>query len=271
MITILLTEWNFYPSVLIGFGIWTTAYILTTSFFRTRSGWGKAPTLWQQAAFHTGTLIGLIALTSALDELGDNYLFSAHMVQHLLLMFITAPLWLAGTPGWLIELIFPTPIQKFARWITSSGPAYVVFVFVMTAWHVPALYNLALSSDGVHIFEHLTFIGAALIGWWPILAADNSVAPSLSPAPGMLYLFLLAIPMTALSSILTFSSSPLYVFYLHVPHIFGLNVLDDQHLGGLFMWVPAHMVVFLMLMVMFQKWSVEDEQSANMPYLNSHS
>ena len=139
----------------------------------------------------------------------------------------------------------------------------------MTIWHVPAIYNSALESEGVHIFEHLTFIGAALIGWWPVVAADNLIAVRPSPPLRMLYLFLLAIPMTALAAILTFSSAPLYSFYIGVPHVFGLSVLDDQHLGGLLMWLPTHMVIFLMLGITFQKWFADEEKQANALYSNS--
>ena len=269
MTNLLITGWTFYPSVLIGFGLWTIAYIFMTGLLRIRNGWGESPTALQQVAFHVGTLIGLIALVSPLDELGDEYLFSAHMIQHLLLMFVTAPLWLIGTPGWLVNLLFPKHLGSIANWITRPLAAYAVFVVVMTIWHVPAIYNSALESEGVHIFEHLTFIGAALIGWWPVVAADNLITVRPSPPLRMLYLFLLAIPMTALAAILTFSSAPLYSFYIGVPHIFGLSVLDDQHLGGLLMWLPTHMVIFLMLGITFQKWFADEEKQANSLYLNS--
>jgi len=269
MTKLLSTGWTFYPSILIGFGLWTIAYILTTGYFRIRNGWGKAPTSLQQVAFYIGTLVGLIALCSPLDELGDQYWFSAHMIQHLLLMFVIAPLWLAGTPGWLVDLIIPAPLRKFAEWITRPGFAFAIFVSVMTIWHVPAIYNLALHNDWIHIFEHLTFIGAALIGWWPVLAAHNSVAPPISPPARMLYLFLLAMPMTTLASILTFSSSPLYPFYVEAPRLFGLSALEDQHLGGLFMWLPTHMVLLLMLSITFLKWFSDEERKANALYSNS--
>ncbi len=98
--------WTWYPSVVIGFSLWTFLYILAIQR-------GEKTPLFQQAAFHAGTLIGLIALVSPLDELGDEYLFSAHMVQHLLLMFGTAPLWLMGTPGWLVDRIIPRGLNSF--------------------------------------------------------------------------------------------------------------------------------------------------------------
>lgn len=88
--------WTWYPSVVIGFSIWTLLYVLAIRR-------GKPTSLTQQTVFHMGTLVGLIALVSPLDELGDEYLFSAHMVQHLLLMFVTPPLWLLGTPAWMVD------------------------------------------------------------------------------------------------------------------------------------------------------------------------
>jgi len=259
----LFTGWVLYPSVLIGFGLWTIAYILATGHFRIRNGWGYSPAIWQQVSFHTGTLIGLIALVSPLDDLGDKYLFSAHMVQHLLLMFAIAPLWLIGTPGWLVDLIIPAYIQKMAKWITHPLSAFFIFTGVMCVWHLPAFYEFAQNYEANHIFEHLTFIGAALIGWWPVAASQNSVALQPTPAVRILYLFLLGIPMTALSAILTFSATPLYSFYVEVPRLFGLSVLDDQRLGGLLMWVPAHMVLFLAFCITFKKWLVNEERQAD--------
>lgn len=270
---ILRTGWVWYPSVLIGFGLWTMAYILTTGHFRIRNGWGGPPAAWQQAAFHIGTLIGLIALVSPLDELGDNYLFSAHMIQHLLLMFFTAPLWLVGTPGWWIDLMIPATFKKFAKWMTRPLPAFAVFTGVMCVWHFPFFYDLAQGSEWIHVFEHLTFIGAALIGWWPLAGPQSFVAPLPTPPTRMLYLFLLAIPMTALSAILTFSSAPLYPFYVDAPRlIVGLGALEDQRFGALLMWVPTHMVLFLALGITFQKWLVSGERQADEAlYTNSLS
>jgi len=273
MTQIILTGWTFYPSVLIGFGLWTIAYSAVTGYHPIRSGCGEPPTLLQQIAFHVGTFIGLIALISPLDKLGDEYLFSAHMIQHLLLMFITAPLWLVGTPGWLIDLMIPVAFKKFARWITRPLPAFTVFTGAMLAWHSPFLYNLAQDNEAIHIFEHLTFIGAALIGWWPV-AASESISISLpTPPVRMLYLFLLGIPMTALSAILTFSSAALYPFYLEAPRLFaGFNALDDQRLGALLMWVPMHMVLFLALGITFHQWLVSEERQVDESlYANSLS
>lgn len=249
---ILKAQWTWYPSVLIGFGIWTALYV----FALKRDA--KIP-LFQHIAFHTGTLIGLIALVSPLDELGDEYLFSAHMIQHLLLMFGTAPLWLIGTPGWLIDRIIPKELTKFVLWLTSPTVAFGTFAFIMSVWHIPFLYEFAQEHEAIHIFEHLTYIGAALIGWWPVMGTETSRISKPEPPIRMIYLFLLSIPCTAIGALLTLAHVPFYDFYVTAPHPFGLSALQDQHLGGLLMWMPTHMFLLLALGITFTKWFVSSD------------
>jgi putative membrane protein len=255
--------WTWYPSVLIGFSLWTLLYVWANR--------DKHTPLVQQVAFHLGTLAGLIALVSPLDELGDEYLFSAHMVQHLLLMFVTAPLWLLGTPGWLVDGIIPERLDKLAKRLAGSMSAFVAFVGVLWLWHVPAVYGLAQESEAVHIFEHLSFIGAALIGWWPVIGAENSRIPKPAPPIRMLYLFLLAVPCTALAAILTYAQTPLYPFYVTAPRLYGLSALQDQHLGGLLMWLPTHLFLLLALGITFLRWFASSSRKARQDFAKTLS
>lgn len=247
-------DWSWYPSVVIGFSLWTLLYLWANR--------RKHTPLALQIAFHLGTLTGLLALVSPLDALGDEYLFSAHMVQHLLLMFVTAPLWLIGTSGWLVDGIIPKRLDGLVRRLASPMSAFVAFVSVMSFWHIPSVYEIAQESEAVHIFEHLSFIGCALIGWWPVAGAEASRIPKPEPPVRMLYLFLLAVPCTALSAILTFANTPLYPYYITAPHIFGLDALQDQRLGGLLMWLPTHMVLLLALGITFLKWFLDSDRKA---------
>jgi cytochrome c oxidase assembly factor CtaG len=238
--------WEWSPSVVIGFALWTLLYMWSVR--------SRPTPLGQQIAFHLGTLIGLLALVSPLDELGDLFLFSAHMVQHLLLMFVTAPLWLIGVSGWLVDRIIPKRVELLVYRLTRPMSTFFIFVGVLYFWHIPAVYNLAQESEAIHIFEHLTFIGAALIGWWPVAGAETGRFPKPEPPARMLYLFLLALPCTALAAALTFARTPLYVFYINAPHFFGLDALQDQRLGGLLMWLPTHMVLLLAMGLTFRHW-----------------
>jgi len=254
MSDLLQVGWTWYPSVVIGFSLWTLLYAWINR--------GRHTSLLQQVTFHLGTLAGLLALVSPLDGLGDEYLFSAHMVQHLLLMFITAPLWLIGTPGWLVDGIIPKRMDKLVNRLASPISAFVAFVIVLWFWHIPVVYETAQENEAIHIFEHLSFIGAALIGWWPVAGAETSRISKPSPPVRMLYLFILTIPCTGLAAILTYARTPLYPFYVTAPHIFGLDALQDQHMGGLLMWLPTHMFLLLAIGITFFKWFVDSDREA---------
>ena len=255
--------WTWSPSVVIGLCLWALLYVLAIRR-------GRFTPLAQQTAFFVGTGVCLLALVSPIDELGDKYLFSAHMVQHLLLMFLAAPLWLIGTPGWLVERIIPKRLDGLVRWLTNPMSTFAVFVGVMWFWHIPSFYELAQRSETVHIFEHLTFIGAALIGWWPVAGAETSRITKPEPPLRMLYLFLLAIPCTSLAALLTFADAPLYPFYVTVPpHIFGLNALQDQRLGGLLMWLPTHMILLLALGITFLNWFADSDRKMARNFANT--
>jgi cytochrome c oxidase assembly factor CtaG len=258
MNVLLRVGWNWSPSIVIGFSFWTLLYVWSCRANRTPP--------WQQIAFHLGTLVGLLALVSPLDELGDAYLFSAHMVQHLLLIFVTAPLWLVGVPSWQVDRVIPKGVDELVKRLTDPMSAFIAFVGVLYVWHIPAVYNLAQESETIHIFEHLTFIGAAMVGWWPVAGAATPRFSKPEPPLRMLYLFLLAIPCTGLAAVLTFARAPLYPFYVDAPHIFGLDPLQDQRLGGLLMWLPPHMILLLASGITFFKWFVGADRKAHWDY-----
>jgi putative membrane protein len=260
MSELLQLEWTWYPSVVIGFTLWTLAYLAALGPLRPRQAQGPG---WQrQIAFHAGTLIALLALVSPLDELGDEHLFSAHMLQHLLLMFATAPLWLVGLPGWLVERIFPGALRRAVTLFTHPVASFTVFAGVMVFWHIPAIYQIAQTNEGIHIFEHLTFIGGALIGWWPVAGPSSPSFPRTAAPVRVLYTFLLAFPCTALAAILTFATAPLYPFHAQGGQLFGLTPLEDQRLGGLMMWFPTHMVILFALGVTFFRWLGSENRQA---------
>lgn len=263
--------WAWHPSVLTGFSLWTVAYWLTVGPLRHRHSWGAPPAPFRQVAFHFGTLVGLLALVSPLDELGDEFLFSAHMVQHLLLMFVTAPCWLIGTPAFLIDRALPESLVRLGKRITQPMPAFAIFVGTMWLWHFPRLYAAAQGNEGLHIIQHLTYIGAALIGWWPIAGPSAPAIPQPPPPLRLLYVFLLGIPCTVLGAIFTFAPAPIYSYYILVPHPFGMDALDDQRLAGLLMWVPTHMILVLSLGIIFSNWIRDADRPPDAIQLNSLS
>src|SRR5689334_17467000 len=201
-------QWDFEASVVVGIGLWFSAYALASGPLRRRRAWGPPVPAWQQLTFHLGTVCALLALVSPLDTLGDTSLFSAHMAQHLLLTFVAPPLWLLGTPAWLIRRLAP------GRWLGLLGQpmlAFAVFNGVMWAWHLPAAYDAALNELPLHILEHLSFMASAVIGWWPVLGPAGT--GRLAGVRRLAYLIPALFSCTALAALITLSSVQLYPFY----------------------------------------------------------
>jgi hypothetical protein len=171
------------------------------------------------------------ALQGPLHELSDLYLFSAHMVQHLLITLVFPPLFIQGIPPWMWRpLVRHAPVAAVGRAITHPVIAFLISTFTLYLWHVPTMYDWALEDHNVHIVEHLTFMTGAVIMWWPVWSRVPEV-PALTPGRRMIYLFLLTIPMKGLGAIITVSDYVLYRFYAVQPRVFGLDPLADQRLA----------------------------------------
>ena len=256
------TAWHGHPSVIIGLLALTGAYLLGVGPLRHRYGWAERAGAGQVTIFLTGVLVLFVALLSPIHELGDNYLFSAHMVQHLLLISVVCPLLLLGTPAWLLRPVLRYPqVMRVARTLTLPVVAFILFNVVFAFWHLPALYDLALRERSIHILEHLMFLGAGVIMWWPVL----SPLPELPRSPyivQMLYLFLQPTVPSILGAIITFSDGTLYEWYAEAPRIWGITAHADQQIGGLIMWIPGGLAFLLTMIVIFLIWASKEESQA---------
>ena len=164
------TRWTIHPSTVIGSALFLLVYFMAIGPWRTKHNWGPMPSVWQPVSFVGGVLVLLLSLNGPLHDLGDNYLFSAHMIQHLIITLIVPPLWLMGLPDWsLRRLLRHAPVRATMRALTGPLVAYAVYNLVFIGWHFPALYNYALINHNVHIGQHMMFIGAATLMWWPVV------------------------------------------------------------------------------------------------------
>ena len=219
---------------------------------------GPAPTRGQRTAFYLGLLSMFLSLNGWLHDLSDEYLFSAHMVQHLVLAFVVAPLMVMGTPGTLLRPVLSIRgIGPVARWVTAPVRCFAIFTVVIAGWHLPPLYNYALAHHPVHIVEHLMFLAASVIMWWPILSPLPEL-PRLSYPGQMLYLFLLSIPMMIVSVYLVYADGLLYPQYASAPRIWGITPMADQMIGGLIMWIPGGLFFYTIISIVFYKWQQRD-------------
>jgi cytochrome c oxidase assembly factor CtaG len=248
-----LTRWNWEPSIVIGTALLVGFYLYAVGPLRRKYHLAESVKRGQVCSFLLGVLIMFLALVSPLDELGDSYLFSAHMVQHLCLTIVVPPLLLLGTPGWLVEpLLRKAVIFRIARILTFPVVAFFLYTIDFWLWHAPPLYNATLENPGIHVFEHLTFLVFGVIYWWPVFS-PSALLPRLSMGGQVLYLFLSGMPAVALGAGLTFLS-PLYAPYLAAPRIWGLTAATDQQLGGLIMWIPGNIFYIVIASILFISW-----------------
>ncbi len=249
-----LLAWNFEPLVVVpvlaAAGLylegWRTVSRRMPGRFGTR----------QLVATMAGLASILAALTSPLDAL-SALLFSAHMTQHMLLMLVAPPLLWMGAPvapmllglprsvrRTVIRALAVPEVRQLSHVLTDPAVDWVAFIVVFWAWHVPALYDLALRSDGWHHVEHACFLVTALLFWRPVILPwpTRSSWPRWALIP---YLALADLQNSVLAAILTFSDHVLYPTYAAVPRIWGLSALEDQAIAGVLMWVPGSLVFLL--------------------------
>src|SRR5437764_14188347 len=190
-----------HVDVVVGVVLLTGAYTWATVASR------RPTRLGAPLAFFGGCAAMLAALNGPLHDLSDYYLFSAHMVQHLVLTLVVAPLLLAGTPGWMLDRL----IEPLRRWrlrrtvvraLTRPVPALALYAVALVAWHLPGPYNAALETHAWHVVEHLVLLATAVLAWWPVASAAT-LAPGLPYGAQILYLFAFGIPMTVVASMIT--------------------------------------------------------------------
>jgi len=254
------TAWDAHPSIVIGCGALIAAYLWGVGPARERWSLGPPASRWQIAAFVGSVVILFVSLTGPIHDLSDYYLFSAHMVQHMLLMMIVPPLMLLGMPAWLIRpALRARRVERLARFLTQPLIAFAIYNVVFVIWHFPFMYNAALEDHDVHIVQHLMFIATATMMWWPVV---NPV-PELARMPGpvqILYLFAIGLPASVVSAFIALSEEVVYPFYGRAPRVFALSALEDQQLGGMIMWVPGMILLWAAITVVFFRWARREDR-----------
>jgi putative membrane protein len=230
---------------------------------------GERPSGPRFACFYGALLSLVVALNGPLHDLSDAYLFSAHMVQHLVLTLLFPPLLLLGVPGWMADgLLAPARRRPGARRLigilTRPVPALGLYAAALVVWHVPAVYDAALRAHAWHVVQHLTLMAAATLAWWPVLSPSTAFPP-LPYGAQILYLFAFGMPMTVVAAMITGAETLLYAAYAEAPRVLALTPLADQRLGGVIMWVPAGLVPLLAFTAVFFRWAAQEADDAGPP------
>ena len=280
-------EWNrwvFEPGVIVALSAAAVVYALAATRFRARLvAAGGASPAWlppgalsrerpgalapaQVVAFYAGLLVAAVALLSPLSVLADGYLLIAHMGQHYLLTLVTPPLVLLGTPGWMLRPLFRwAALRRYAALLLSPIPAFVIFNATLAVWHLPALYQLSVVSLPVHVLQHVTFAGTAVLAWWPVYGPLPEI-PRLPHGAQVLYLFFQSVPALIIGALITLSQGPVYPVYWEAPRVFPIPPLDDQQIGGLVMWIGGAMAYLLALSVSWFQWLERRGPRESPPY-----
>jgi putative membrane protein len=234
-----------------------TGYLLAARR-STRAGRDGGPGPVQIAAFLAGIGVLLFSLGFPLDRSADDHL-SAHMVQHVLLVSVAAPLLVAGSPRPLfVRAPARDPVVRpsSAAWVAVVAATAFVSVATLLIWHVPALYDAALHRDPVHAAEHLTLLGTAMI-FWRVLAGSRDCLGA-----AVLALFVATLPVMVLGVALTLARSPWYPVYVDGSRA---KALSDQQLAGVIMWGYGGVLAVVGAVLLFAAWLRALDRSTTPP------
>ncbi len=274
-------DWNLQPWIVLTLSAATFAYLCGVR----RLNATRRPRVLgiaRCASFAAGILTLCIALISPLDAL-DDQLFSAHMVQHLLLMMVAAPLlvWARPAVAWLWA--FPLPARRAigSFWVGGGMHAAVrnlmspVVVWTLCSvalwfWHLPGPYGWALANEWIHTWEHLCFFITALMFWSLVLEPYGR--RRLDYGRSLIFVATLGLQNGLLGALLTFSGRAIYAAHVLTAPAWGFTPLEDQQLAGLIMWIPASVIHLTTLAALFLAWmGVQETPMAISRPLRSHA
>jgi putative membrane protein len=236
------------------------AYALACGPLRARCAPGlSAYPLSHGICFHLGVVVAYLAVGSPLDQIGEAFLFSAHMVQHMLLIYVAAPLIVLGLPAELIDpFLAARPwLLKVARFCVHPVVAGLLFNFIFSVWHFPELYEAALRDRTLHIVEHWLMFLPAVLMVWPLLSRSR-VLPRISFGGAMVYCFVLMIADLPLWAALIFGEHPIFETYRLAPRICALTAGGDMVLGAAIMKGFNEVFALVNMAIAFFRWYQRD-------------
>jgi putative membrane protein len=255
-------SWTFDPSILVPLLLSAALYAGGVARLWTKAGSGRGVRPWQAASFAAGWIALAGALVSPLHALGER-LFTAHMIEHEIMMALAAPLIVHARPGGALLWGLPqswraalggigrlSPLRALWRGLTDPLVATVLHGLALWVWHAPALFNAALQHEALHWLQHLSFLVTALFFWWALLEGKLRQR---GYGAAIFYLFATALHTGFLGILLTMARTPLYEGQ-EAAAAWGMSPLEDQQLAGLIMWVPAGMIYAAVALVLAALW-----------------
>lgn len=264
-----------HPTVVVGLLVPSLVYAWGVRRLWRDAGRGRGVTRRQAMLFASGIVVLVAALLSPLDLRADDS-FSAHMVQHLLIICVAAPLLVLGAPGIAVLWALPRPARAFfGRLWGERGPktrgalaivgipavAWTLHALALAFWHVPGPYDLALTHPAVHAVEHCSFLLTACLFWWIILPGAGN--RRLGYGAAVLYVTAMGTVMGIYGAVLTFAPHVWYAPYTARAADGRLTPLADQQLAGVIMWIPTSIVYLGAALWCFAAWlKVEGQRTS---------
>ncbi len=258
--------WDAAVLVLLGIG----ALLYAMGSWRLAQRGARVRTI-ERVAFWTGWATLVAAVAPPLDRAAAA-LFSAHMAQHELLILIGAPLLIVGRPivPWLWALparmrplagsgLQQPAVSRLWRMLTTPVAAWALHGLTIWVWHVPAFYEAAVENEGLHAFQHATFVGTAVLFWWGLVYGRYGRA---AYGASVLFVFTTMIHTGLLGALFALSNAPFYAVYRDRAAMAGVDPVIDQQLAGLYMWIPAGVVLTLCGLALLMAWISEAERRA---------
>jgi putative membrane protein len=266
-----LLAWRFDPVPLIGVVLLAVAYLWAVRGVATRHP-RNPPRAWRTWTFLAGLAAILVALCSPIEAY-EGQLFSVHMVQHMLLELVAAPLLLLGAPTTLALRVASPPVRRWLLQVLHSRAVavltfplltWVLFAGVNWGWHFSTLYDQALENPPLHYLQHATFLVAALLFWWPVVGADPGRWRL--PYPVRLFYLFLAMPQNSFLGVALMSApAVLYQHYATNLRDWGPTAIADQNLGGILMWVFGDVAFLIGMGAVVAGWARhEDRRTARL-------
>ncbi len=293
-----LSSWSWRPEVIIVLALAGTLY--TTGWWRlrkrtfsrpqrqsdrrqrqARSRWHLAAR-WRPVSYLAGLIVIGLALMSPIDILSQQ-LFFMHMIQHLLLIMIAPPLLLVANPmpfmlwglpdRWrqvigrgISQLLHrESSTRHWLRSATSPGIVWMFTIVAIIGWHDPDMYNAALRYNWLHDLEHLFFFAAGMFYWWHVTGAGPRIHKQFGLIGRIAFALAAIPPNMALGVILAFVREPVYTYYLSVPRLWNISVIDDQRIGGVIMWIPGSMMYIVATLILAGRYFGSEASKPALP------
>jgi cytochrome c oxidase assembly factor CtaG len=266
-IVTIFTAWSGEPLPWIGIVTATISYLVAVRMVNRAHPKSPVPA-WRAAAWLAGLGVIGVALLSAVNVYADS-LFSVHMLQHLLLAMVAPPLLALGAPTTLAlrvvtpalrrSMLLPILHSRAVKAISWPPLGWALFAAVMWATHFSPLFNAALEDNAVHSLEHLLYLVAGLLFWWPVIGADPA-RWHLVPVSRMIYLATQMPLNTAVGLAIYFAPTVLYAHYATLIRTWGPDALTDQQVAGIVMWGAGDVILLGALVLAIAAWLRADER-----------